>query len=280
MGQRSGRRTALLSAIFLLMAIRIAAAASIVVDGSLGYDEWEAGTGPLATNDTIPWSPDNDLWGLYVTWDSTDLYLGVRGYASENNVFLLYLDSDARTTGADPTDWYRGLRAVEAGWDPDILYTNIEAEAAFGASVRSIAPDGTTSEITGASHAATSPWITPSNGEWGWEIAIPWSDVGVDTSGVIRIGCALGWATAKLDPTQPLGGMSGEEIPPDRDGNRMVLDSPLRVEYDKDGDGRPDSSGIAFGPTPMDGGPSNARSRSGSISTSSSPTATTGSPIR
>jgi flagellar hook assembly protein FlgD len=215
------------------------AGASINVDGDFSLGEWIPPLELRASNTTAPWGPDNDLRNLYVSWDADNLYVGVEGFSSENNVFFIYVDSSARTAGAEQNDFYPGFHTQSEGWDPDFVYAVCEMENGIGADVRRILPNGSTETVSGTQHA--SRWgYHNANGIGGWEISIPWSAVGTAAHGWIKVGAGLGWATDKYDTTAPIGGASKDELGRDLDNDRWSLDNPVQLVYDEDGDGVPD----------------------------------------
>ncbi len=232
-------RLATALAALLLALTPIRAGASKSIDGDFSSGEWIPALELRATNTVVPWGPGNDLVNLYVSWDASNLYVGVEGFNSTNNVFFIYVDSSSRATGAEQDDFYPGFRAQSEGWDPDFVYAVCEMENGIGADVRRILADGSTVTVAGAGHA--SRWgYHNSNGIGGWEISIPWSAVGVAADGWIKAAAGLGWATDKYDTTAPLGGASKDELGPGLDDDKWSLDNPVRVAYDENGDGVPD----------------------------------------
>lgn len=216
--------------------------ASITVDGDFSPGEWNPALERRAVNGDMPWGPNNDLINLYVSWDLTNLYIGVEGYSSTNNVFLIYIDAGSLSTGIEQDDYYPGFVTQGEGWDPDFVHAVCEMENGIGADIRRILGDGSTASVPGAEHA--SRWgYHNSNGIGGWEISIPWSEIGLEVDGWIRVAAGLGWATDKDDTEAPLGGGSGDELDADIDGDRLSLDNPVQIVYDADGDGEPEEIG-------------------------------------
>ncbi len=213
--------------------------APITVDGDFSLGEWNPALERRAVNGDVPWGPDNDLINLYVSWDLAALYVGVEGYSSTNNVLFIYIDSSSQSTGIEQDDYYPGFSTQDEGWDPDFIHAVCEMENGIGADVRRILGDGSTGSVGGAEHA--SRWgYHNSNGIGGWEISIPWSEIGLEVGGWIKVAAGLGWATDKYDTEAPLGGGSGDELGADLDEDQLSLDNPVQVFYDSDGDGVPD----------------------------------------
>jgi flagellar hook assembly protein FlgD len=233
------RLIATLASLLFLALAPAGAGASKIVDGDFSPGEWIPTLELRATNTVIPWGPNNDLVDLYVSWDASNLYVGVEGFSSANNVFFIYVDSSSRTAGAEQNNFYPGLHTQSEGWDPDFLYAVCQMEDGIGAGVRRILADGSTETVAGAQHASRSGYHN-SNGIGGWEISIPWSALGAAPNGWIKAAAGLGWATDKYDATAPLGGASKDELGTDLDNDRWSLDNPVQVFYDENGDGAPD----------------------------------------
>ncbi|UCF06019.1 MAG: T9SS type A sorting domain-containing protein [bacterium] len=243
------QRTLLVTALITLIVpatitviIPAAADCAIVVDGDFSIGEWNPVFELRASNTDVPWGPNNDLVNLYVSWDLSNLYVGVEGYSSVNNVFLIYIDSSTRATGVEQNDYYPGFSTQGEGWDPDFVHAVCDMEAGIGADVRQIQGDGSTVHISGSQNASREGWHN-SNGIGGWEITIPWSVIGTEVNGWIRVAAGLGWAPDKFDPSTPLGAGSGDELGADQDSDLLSLDNPVLIGYDEDGNGVPDPIG-------------------------------------
>ncbi len=209
------------------------------IDGNFVPGEWLPSVELRASNTDTPWATDNDLTNLYVSWNQTDLFVGVEGLTGSNNVFFIYIDSSTRLVGVEQNDRYPGFKTQSEGWDPDFIYTVVEMENGIGADVRRIMGDGSTVTVPGAVHGSKWP---QNNGNFvgGWEISIPWAEIGVATGGSVKVATGLGWATNKFDPAAALGGGSGDELGEDLDADLLSLDNPVEVLYDTDNDGMPD----------------------------------------
>jgi flagellar hook assembly protein FlgD len=230
--------TAVLAAMLLLTGFSTAHAQK-TIDGNFFPGEWLPSVELRADNTDRPWAEDNDLINLYVGWDQNDLFVGVEGHSGSNNVFFIYIDSSSRLVGAEQNDYYPGFKTQSEGWDPDFIYAVVEMENGIGADVKRIMGDGSTVSVPGALHGSKWPQNN-SNFLGGWEISIPWAEIGVATGGSVRVAAGLGWATNKLVPTAPLGGGSGDELGEDLDSDFLSLDNPVTVIYDSDNNGMPD----------------------------------------
>jgi flagellar hook assembly protein FlgD len=232
-------RLAALVAALMLLCPPAGAHASITVDGDFSPGEWIDALELRATNTDVPWGPNNNLINLYVSWDSDNLYVGVEGFSSQNNVFFIYVDSSVLATGTEQNSFYPGFHTQSEGWDPDFVYAVGEMENGIGADVRRILAGGGTESVSGA-HNASRWGYHNSNGIGGWEVSIPWSAVGTGVNGLVKVAAGLGWASDILDTSAPLGGASRDELGEDLDGDKWSLDNPVPVVYDADGDGEPD----------------------------------------
>ena len=225
--------TALVTALFTCVS------AQKTIDGNFAPGEWNPSLELRAVNADEPWGPNNDLINLYVSWDQIDLFIGVEGFSSPNNVFFIYIDSSSRLVGAEQADYYPGFNTQSEGWDPDFVFAVVEMENGIGADVKRIMGNGST--VSTPNTAYGSKWgHNNDNGIGGWEISIPWAEIGVATSGSIKVAAGLGWATDRYDPYAPLGGGSGDELGEDIDNDVLSLDNPVEVVYDTDNNGMPD----------------------------------------
>ena len=87
-----------------------------IIDGDIGED-WEIAD--LVVDDAVgesPWGP-NDLDNLYVTFDDTNLYLGVE-YLVDNNGMIIYIDS-GRPGGE--TD-FNSANGYTGGWQRNLQF--------------------------------------------------------------------------------------------------------------------------------------------------------------
>jgi hypothetical protein len=89
---------AFMAALFLLLPPDVQG--TIIVDGDFAPGEWNPAVELRAANTDAPWLPGNNLVNLYVSWDVTNLYVGVEGFSSTNNVFFIYIDSSNRSAGS------------------------------------------------------------------------------------------------------------------------------------------------------------------------------------
>jgi len=75
----------------------------------------------LYTNWFTPWGPENNMTGLYGTWDSTNLYLGVSGVVISGNQ-LLFAVSNGTSWGTTNLSNLAGVPGVNL-WDRTIDFT-------------------------------------------------------------------------------------------------------------------------------------------------------------
>ena len=220
------------------------------VDGIWGEDEWYPPTDLVASNTFPGWSEYGNVKGLLVTWDASDLYIGLKGN-SWGNATLIYIDSSDITTNQENADYFQGFES-QSFFDPDFVggHYNMEwGDGIIPTDIRSIsAVDGTTSSIFGPAAIAVHDQNHDGGlGEGFTEIAIPWALIGLEPHGSVRIATGVGWASliGPVVPAGGLGGYSGDELggadqEGGTDGDTGTLDGPVTVFYDSDGDGQPD----------------------------------------
>jgi len=238
----------------LLLAATLPATATpyntVTVDGLWGAGEWDQANETLASNTHNPWGDDGNVKSILVTWDASNLYVGLRGNAW-GNAMLLYIDSSSLATGQENADFFQGYD-TQSFFDPDFVGGCFNMEWGAGGvptDIRTIsAVDGTTTSLIGTAQIA----VHDKNGDGGLgdglvEIAIPWSVVGLEVGGSVTVAAGVGWAVNgnPVIPAGGLGGFSGDELGgADQHGGTDALDGTLdgavTVVYDADSDGLPD----------------------------------------
>jgi len=242
----------LASLLLLLVAAPVLAVPynTIVVNGTWDAGEWDQTNETFASNTFPGWNEYGNVRSILVTWDASNLYVGVRGN-SWNNAMLIYIDSSSLTTGQENADYFQGY-VTQPTFDPDFVAGHFNMEWGSGGvptDIRSISPvDGTTTSLLGTAQIAVHDQGHDGGlGEGLTEIAIPWSVIGLETYGSVRVAAGVGWANNSnpVIPAGGLGGFSGDELggadqSGGTDGDPSTLDGPTTVVYDNDGDGLPD----------------------------------------
>lgn len=249
--------------IALMVAASLPAAATpyntVTVDGLWGAGEWDQANETVASNTFGGWGDYGNVQSVLVTWDASNLYVGLRGNAW-NNAMLLYIDSSSIATGQENADYFQGF-VTQGFFDADFVAGCYNMEWGSGTvptDIRAISSvDGITTSLIGPASVA----VHDKNGDGGLgegllEVAIPWSLIGLEVGGSVRVAAGVGWAINQnpVIPAGGLGGFSGDELGgTDQQGGTDALDSTLdgavTVVYDADADGLPDQLTDALAPS-------------------------------
>ncbi|MFH1756086.1 MAG: glucodextranase DOMON-like domain-containing protein, partial [Candidatus Latescibacterota bacterium] len=219
---------------------------SPVIDGRITGDGTDWDKDDLAVDDPLgdtAWGP-NEIDDLWVTYDSLNLYIGVR-YQVNNNAMLTLIDAGTGTGASDINglDWYPrnfnfpdSLRAgyLIANWNGSPL------------GVRRIANNTTTQDITLDCQTANQ---TTGNFFYEAEVRIPWNSIYQLGPGLVLPGARVklvsliaggdNWNGPDSAPDNP--GMNGS-------GAKTLLSNLFTIVVDSDGDGYPDGfSGAVAG---------------------------------
>ena len=251
-GEKEMKRIAIAAA--LLIALSATAGATpyntITVDGVWGAAEWDQANETKASNTFAGWADFGNVRDILVTWDASNLYVAVKGN-SWNNAMLIYIDSSSITTGQENADYFQGYD-TQSSFDPDFVcghYNMQWGSGGFALDVRSIsAVDGSTLSLLPTAAIAVKDKNSDGGLAQGFtEISIPWSLIGLQQNGYVRVACGVGWAINQnpVIPAGGLGGFSGDELggtdqQGGTDATDSTLDTPAMVVYDGDGNGLPD----------------------------------------
>ena len=238
----------------LMLAASLPAAATpyntVTVDGLWGAGEWDQANETVASNTFGGWADHGNVKSILVTWDASNLYVGLRGNAW-NNAMLLYIDSSSLATGQENADFFQGYD-TQSFFDPDFVagcYNMEHGSGGVPTDIRAISVvDGSTTSLIGTAQVAVHDQNNDGGlGEGLMEIAIPWSVIGLETGGSVSVAAGVGWAVnqSPVIPAGGLGGFSGDELGgTDQQGGTDALDGTLdgavTVVYDADMDGLPD----------------------------------------
>lgn len=222
------------------------------VDGHVTTDSGDWLLDELAADDApddCRWGPsDADLDDLYVTWDETNLYVGittVNGPSGYGNAYLLYIDTDSQNgiTGATDfrsADFYaRSIGFSTIGADVIMGYWNM-APGAPG--VRHCEDPTNTTPLVGSSGAVDPAWKHI-------EISIPWEGLYGIGVGQVPPGTTLRMVAAVCGGDQsgaydamPTSSTGAESDPSTAWDAFTDLDVFFEIVVDANGDGTPDSS--------------------------------------
>lgn len=221
----------------------------ITLDGRFEAAEWPNCTVVVQDSLDSQWNAapnnvTNEIQALHATWDSTYLYLGVRGIATANS-WLLYLDTDpggpAGATNLTAIDaWERGATFSAPGFRPDWQLGAYQHQGAFdGQSFFRILGATTTANYSDSILKAFDPGHA--NGlQGGSELAIPWSVLYGLGAGRVPANAQLGLVASLCWDPEPAGQLGGDQAPNNLSAVPPAIDNRHLVALDANGDGFPD----------------------------------------
>lgn len=220
----------------------------ITLDGDFNPSEWPSCTIAVADSFDSGWnSPgntDNEIQAVYAQWDSTYLYLGIRGEATANS-WLLYLDTDpggpnGQTDLTAIDAWERGAQFTASGFKADWQFGAYQHQGIYDSqSFFRITSPTTTADSTAAILKAFDPMHTFGL-SGGSEIAIPWSTLYGLGPGRVPANCQLGLVSSLCWDPEPAGELGGDQAPNNLAATPPTLDNRTLIAIDANGDGYPD----------------------------------------
>ncbi len=222
----------------------------ITLDGYVNPSEWPSCTMAVADSFDSGWnSPgqtNNEIQAVYCQWDSTYLYLGIRGVVTGNS-WLLYLDTDPNgpngfTDLRTIDHWERGAQFTAAGFKPDWQFGSYQHQGIYdGQSFWKLTSATTSADSTPAILAAFDPMHTHGlNG--GSEIAIPWNTLYGLGAGRVPSGASVGFVASLAWDPEPGGALGGDQAPNNLAATAPTLDDFRLVTVDANADGVPDAT--------------------------------------
>jgi hypothetical protein len=192
-----------------------------------------------------PGNTDNEIQAVYATWDSTYVYLGIRGVATANS-WLLYLDTDpggpnGQTDLRNINNWERGVQITAPGFKADWEFGAYQHQGPFDSqSLFKILSATTTANYTDSILKAFDP--NHANGlNGGSEIAIPWNVLFGLGPGRVPANGQLGLITSLCFDPEPNGEAGGDQAPNNTGGVLPpTLNNRKLIPLDLNGDGWPD----------------------------------------
>jgi hypothetical protein len=235
----------------------------VTIDGFIDAAEWTPSTCIVSdfwdSGWTTPAPADtNEVNALYMTWDDTYLYLGIRGLVYGNS-WILYLDTDpggpngeADLSGIDA--WERGAMFT-GGFRADFEYGCYQHQSPFDSdSFFKILTDSTTQNFSGSIiKAFDSSHLYYLNG--GSELAIPWDVLyGLGAGNVAPNAEICLVASICWDP-EPNGQLGGDVAPHNVAAVLPSIDGWISFPVDGDGDGLPDDPAVGVNAPQVAAGP-------------------------
>lgn len=201
-------------------------------------DFWDSGWNGSAPDDT------NEINAIYMTWDSTNLYLGINGRVKGNS-WLLYLDTDPGgpngSADLDSIDaWERGAQFT-GGMKPDFEYGAYQHQGAFDSQgLWKILTSTTTQNVSSSCLFAFDPTHVYGNGG-GSEMAIPWDVLYGLGPGTVPPGARISVVASLCWDPEPNGVLGGDVAPNNVSATLPTVDNKRTFAVDGNNDGRPDS---------------------------------------
>ena len=201
-------------------------------------DYWDSGWNGTAPGDT------SEINVLFADWDSTYLYIGIRGFVGGNS-WILYLDTDVDgpfgytdLTAID--SWERGATFSAAGFKPDYQYGAYQHQGPYDSHSmwRLLAPT-TSEDISSQVFMAFDPQHTYGY-EGGSELAIPWDALYGLGPGIVPPGATIGIVASICWDPEPDSELGGDSAPSNVTAILPEIDNFCQVQVDADMDGRPD----------------------------------------
>ncbi len=221
----------------------------ITLDGRFDASEWPGCTVAVADSNDSQWNAapnniTNEIQAVNATWDSTYLYLGVRGIVTGNS-WILYLDTDpggpnGQTNLTAINAWERGATFTAAGFRPDWNLGAYQHQGAFdGQSFFKLLSSTTTANYSDSILKAFDP--THQFGlNGGSELAIPWSTLYGLGAGRVHANASIGLVASLCWDPEPAGQLGGDQTPSNLFALAPVIDNRVLVSIDGNGDGYPD----------------------------------------
>jgi hypothetical protein len=214
------------------------------VDPRVRHDDgWDSAWNGSSPGDT------NEILVVFADWDSTYLYLGIRGHVMGNS-WILYLDSDVDgplgyTDLTRMDTWERGATFTASGFMPDFHYGAYQHQGPFDSQTMwRFTSDTTSVDISSQIVMAFDP--DHDNGyEGGSEIAIPWDIVYSLGPGMVPPGATIGFAASVCWDPEPDGELGGDSAPNNISATLPTIDNFIEVLVDCNNDGIPDPDSLA-----------------------------------
>jgi hypothetical protein len=226
-----------------------APATTVQIDGWLPDSDWACAEARLEDLWDSTWNGSapgdtNEILVLFVDWDSTYLYLGIRGHVKGNS-WILYLDTDVGGPNGytDLTridTWERGATFTASGFKVDYQYGAYQHQGAYDSeSMWELTSDTTSVDVTSQAYMAFDPQHVYGY-EGGSEIAIPWDALYGLGPGQVPVGCTIGVVASVCWDPEPDGELGGDSAPNNITATLPTIDNFLDVVVDGDSDGLPD----------------------------------------
>ncbi|RLI07319.1 hypothetical protein DRO42_08250, partial [Candidatus Bathyarchaeota archaeon] len=229
--------------------IEIAPATKIQIDGWLTDSDWQCPQlkhedwWDSEWNGTAP-GDTNEINVLYVDWDSTYLYLGIRGHV-QGNSWILYLDTDVGGPNGytDLTridTWERGATFTAEGFKVDYQYGAYQHQGAYDShTMWRLLSDTTSENISSQVYMSFDPQHVYGY-DGGSELAVPWDVLYGLGQGNVPVGATIGVVASVCWDPEPNGELGGDSAPNNISATLPTIDNFCELVVDADLDGKPD----------------------------------------
>jgi len=221
----------------------------ITLDGRFDPSEWPQCAVAMADSFDSQWNAGpnditNEIQAMYATWDSTYLYLGLRGVVTGNS-WILYLDTDpggplGQTNLTAIDSWERGATFTAPGFKPDWQLGAYQHQGAFDSQSFFKLLSATTSQNHTDSILRAFDPQHQFGLSGGSELAIPWSTLYGLGPGRVPANAAIALAASIAWDPEPNGQLGGDQVPNNLAVSAPALDNRVLIPLDVNGDGTPD----------------------------------------
>jgi len=218
----------------------------VTIDGFIDTDEWNECRMAVPDSNDSEWTAANEIDALYVTWDSTYLYIALDGIVGGNS-WLIYLDTDpggpeGQTDLTALDSWERGALFTASGFRADFQYGCYQHQGQFdGDSFERVTSSTTTSSLSDSIFSAFDSQHI--NGDLGGsELAIPWDvlfGLGHDT---VPAGASISIVASICWDPEPDGELGGDSAPNNISAVLPTIDNVYTFTVDGNSDGVPDEA--------------------------------------
>jgi hypothetical protein len=234
--------------------ISIAPVTKVQIDGHLSDSDWqctwvrEEDLWDSAWNGSAP-GDTNEILVIFADWDSTYLYLGIRGHV-QGNSWILYLDTDVDgpdgyTDLTNIDHWERGATFSASGFKPDYEMGAYQHQGPYdGQSMWKFLSDSTSEDISAQVYMAFDPQHTYGY-DGGSEMAIPWDVLYGLGPGQVPVDTKIGVVASVCWDPEPDGELGGDSAPSNISATLPEIDNFIEIVVDGDSDGVPDPTNSA-----------------------------------
>jgi hypothetical protein len=225
----------------------------VTIDGFIDTGEWNGCRMAVADSNDSEWTASNEIDALYVTWDSTYLYVALDGVVSGNS-WLIYFDTDPDGPNGE-TDltaidsWERGASFTASGFRADFQYGCYQHQGQYdGDSFERILSATTTSSLSDSIFSDFDSQHI--NGDLGGsELAIPWDILFGLGHNTVPAGASISIVASICWDPEPDGELGGDSAPNNISALLPIIDNVHTFTVDANSDGVPDEADDLIAPT-------------------------------